>query len=166
MLCCGAAAAGPTAAQRCSAGLPLRGRVPTTPVPIPILLNTIIQRQLWLCNASHRGTEAVRGSSSRSEGRMLFLVVSFVVRGCAYLSEGFSPCPLLPPALLSPAYSPSQRCQAHLSRETIRKASGLAACSKPHWQMPSPPRTKADPMLHHHPQEIGKANLYLSLISN
>lgn len=127
VLCCRAAAAGPGADQHCSAWLCLWGHIPTTPMPVGLLLNTIIQRKLWLRNKSHCSTEAVRGSSNRGKGSTLLLVISFVVQGYAYLSEAFSPCPLLLPALLSPASNPSHWCKADLSRETSHKASSLGA---------------------------------------
>lgn len=153
VLCCRAAAAGPGADQHCSAWLCLWGHIPTTSMPVGLLLNTIIQRKLWLRNKSHCSTEAVRGSSNRGKGSTLRLVISFVVQGYAYLSEAFSPCPLLLPALLSPASNPSRWCKADLSRETSHKASSL----EPHGLFKAmladgiSPHTKEDPTLQHHP---------------
>lgn len=166
VLCCRAAAAGPGADQHCSAWLCLWGHIPTTSMPVGLLLNTIIQRKLWLHNKSHCSTEAVRGSSNRGKGSTLRLVISFVVQGYAYLSEAFSPCPLLLPALLSPASNPSRWCKADLSRETSHKASSLErhGLFKATLADGISPHTKEDPTLQHlpsppHPHETGKESL-------
>lgn len=148
VLCCRAAAAGPGADQHCSAWLCLWGHIPTTSMPVGLLLNTIIQRKLWLRNKSHCSTEAVRGSSNRGKGSTLRLVISFVVQGYAYLSEAFSPCPLLLPALLSPASNPSRWCKPIWAGKPATRpaASSLMACSKPRWQMASPHTPRKTPL--------------------
>lgn len=153
VLCCRAAAAGPGADQHCSAWLCLWGHIPTTSMPVGLLLNTIIQRKLWLRNKSHCSTEAVRGSSNRGKGSTLRLVISFVVQGYAYLSEAFSPCPLLLPALLSPASNPSRWCKPIWAGKPATRpaASSLMACSKPRWQMASPHTPRKTPLFNTSP---------------